>query len=144
MNGTNIQEPADLFLLFFYPHGGDNTLSVTMTHSFDTLIIISSNMIWLTSPRRFEWMVYYKTLCSKQPVMPSYPDIKCLFAHIIISCRKRRVFIMLTCCFLWSLLGVETAGCCCPLLDLKRYMPLSILIQHWEKSLKWNIYLLLT
>lgn len=44
-------------MFLFLPLGGDNTLTVTMTHSFDTLMIISSNMIWLTSPRGFGWMV---------------------------------------------------------------------------------------
>lgn len=50
-------------MLFFpLPTGGDNTLTVTMTHSFGTLIIISFNMIWLTRPRGFGWVLRYEML----------------------------------------------------------------------------------
>lgn len=97
-----------------------------MTHPFDTLIIISSHLIWLASPGEFR----VEALIRNSPrversLTPAHPEIKmsiCL--HINLLQKEVGFFFptMLTFCFPMKAPWEEkAAGSCCPLLDIKRY-----------------------
>lgn len=62
---------------------GDDALAVTMTHPFDTLIIISSHLIRLTNPGEFRREANMKFSSS---LTPAYPPMKmsiCLHVNLL-------------------------------------------------------------
>lgn len=142
--GTNIQQPNDVcgdffflfsrYFFFFFllllllpllTSRGDDALAVTMTHPFDTLIIISSHLIRLTSPGEFRLGANMKFSSS---LTPAYPQMKmsiCLHVNLL---QKEAVFFLLLphcvhclLCFVspWRIRERKVVGSCCPLLDIK-------------------------
>lgn len=71
-----------LLLLPLLTSRGDDALAGTMTHPFDTLIIISSHLIRLTSPGEFRLEVNMKF----SSLTPAYPQMKmsiCLHVNLL-------------------------------------------------------------
>lgn len=112
-----------LLLLPLLTSRGDDALAGTMTHPFDTLIIISSHLIRLTSPGEFRLEANMKFSSS---LTPAYPQMKmsiCLHVNLLQKEAGCFFFSSFPLCSHFvsprRILERKVVGSCCPLLDIK-------------------------